>query len=130
VGDPVSEVHEGGQEPVDEDQPVLRAGTDRPLPRPGCKPGPVPFMPQRTKLSHEFSNHVGRQAHDSPVAGDRCTRRVPHHTTMVDGQELDASPPTVHELVNEPKSVAPEILSDSGSPLRSMIRPVVSQGSP
>jgi hypothetical protein len=38
---PVAKVHEGGQEPVDEAQPVLRAGTDHPLPEPGDKPGLV-----------------------------------------------------------------------------------------
>ncbi|MGC0407479.1 hypothetical protein [Streptomyces ambofaciens] len=100
MGDPVSEVHEGGQEPVDEDEPVLGPGTDRPLPRPGRKPGLVLFMPQRAELRHEFSDHAGRQARNPPVADDRCTRRVPHHTTMINDQELDASPLTVHELVN------------------------------
>lgn len=70
-----------------------------PLPRPGRKPGLVPVVPQRAKPSHKFSDHVGRQARDPPVAGDRCARRVPHHTTMINGQKLDASPPTVHELV-------------------------------
>ncbi|EDY44964.1 hypothetical protein SSBG_02978 [Streptomyces sp. SPB074] len=59
----------------------------------------VSLVPQRTYLSHEFSDHVSRQAGDPPVADDRCTRRVPHHTTMIDDRELDASPPTVHELV-------------------------------
>ncbi|MBB4795278.1 hypothetical protein BJY54_005890 [Streptomyces nodosus] len=95
----VSEVHEGGQEPVDENQPVLRTGAHGPLPRPGRKPGLVPFMPQRTYLSHQFSDHLGRQARDPSVADDRCTSRVPHHATMIDDQKLDASPPTVHELV-------------------------------
>lgn len=42
---PVAEVHERGQEPVDEDQPVLRTGTDGPLPRPGLRFHPVPFVP-------------------------------------------------------------------------------------
>ncbi|MCK1823787.1 hypothetical protein MTQ10_30490, partial [Streptomyces sp. XM83C] len=42
----------------------------------------------------------GRQARDPPVADDRCTRHIPHHTTMIDDRELDASPPTVHELVS------------------------------
>jgi hypothetical protein len=94
----VSEVHERGQEPIDEHQLVLRTRAHSPLPRPGRKSGLMPFMPQRTQLSHEFSDHVGRQAGDPPVADDRCTRRVPHHMTMIDDQELDASPPTVHEL--------------------------------
>ncbi|MFJ4691753.1 hypothetical protein [Streptomyces sp. NPDC088766] len=101
----MSEVHEGGHEPVDEDQPVLRAGTDRLLPRPGRKPGLVPFMPQRAELSHEFSDHVGRRARDPPVADDRCTRRVPHHTTMINDQELNASPLTVHELVSRDRAL-------------------------
>ncbi len=99
MSDPVTEVHEGGQEPVDEDQPVLRASAYGPLPLPGRKPGLMPFMPQRTQLGHEFSDHASRQARDPTVADDRCTRRVPHHTTVIDDQELDASPPTVHELV-------------------------------
>jgi hypothetical protein len=60
----------------------------------------MPFMPQRAKFSHEFSDHIGRQTRDRPVADDRCTRHVPHHTTMIDDQERDVSPPTVHELVN------------------------------
>ncbi|MGW3381956.1 hypothetical protein ACWDCO_17425 [Streptomyces albogriseolus] len=92
-------MHEGGQEPVDEDQPVLRAGTDRALPLPGHQLGLVPFMPQRAQLGHEFSDHIGRQARDPPVTDDRCTRHVPHHTTMINDQKLDVSPLTVHELV-------------------------------
>lgn len=35
MGDRVPQVHQGGQEPVDEDQPVLRSGADGPAPRPG-----------------------------------------------------------------------------------------------
>ena len=64
-----------------------------------ASPGLVPFMPQQAQFSHEFSDHVGRQSGDPPVADDRRTRRVPHHATMIDDQELDASPPTVHEPV-------------------------------
>lgn len=40
VRGPLPEVHEGGQEPVDEHEPVLRAGAHRPLPRPGRKAWP------------------------------------------------------------------------------------------
>ncbi|GAB2910076.1 hypothetical protein GCM10022245_51780 [Streptomyces mayteni] len=42
---PVTEMHEGGQEPVDERQSVLRAGTHASLPRLGRHPGLVAFMP-------------------------------------------------------------------------------------
>jgi hypothetical protein len=94
----VTEVDEGGQEPVDEDQPVLRAGAHSTLPRPGGEPGLVPLMPQRTQLCDEFSDHVGRQARDPSVAGDRCTYRASDRTTMIGDRELDASPPTVHEF--------------------------------
>jgi hypothetical protein len=93
------EVHERGQEPVDEHQPVLRTRAHSTLPRPGRKLGLMPFVPQRGYHSDEFSDHVGRQARDPPVSDDRCTRGVPHHTIMIDDQKLDASPPTVHELV-------------------------------
>ena len=82
VRGPVTEVHERGQEPVDEEQPVLRAGTDRRLPWPGRKSGLVPFVPQRAQPGHEFGDRAGREARDPPVADDRdrCTRRVrrPH----------------------------------------------------
>jgi hypothetical protein len=57
-------VHERGQKPVDEHQPVLRTRADGPLPRPGRKLGLVPFVPQRAQLCNEFSDHVGRQARD------------------------------------------------------------------
>ncbi|CAL9324334.1 hypothetical protein SUDANB66_06533 (plasmid) [Streptomyces sp. SudanB66_2053] len=48
--------------------------------------------------AHEFSEHFGRQVRDPPVTDDLCTRRILHHTTMIDDQEIDASPPTVHKL--------------------------------
>ncbi|MFG2162913.1 MULTISPECIES: transposase [Streptomyces] len=92
---------ECGQEPVDEHQPALRAGTHGPLPLPGGKPGLVALMPQRPHVGHEFSNHISRQARDPPVADDQCTSRVPHHATMINGQGLDVSSPTMHELVRQ-----------------------------
>lgn len=54
--------------------------------------------PQRSDLGDEFGNPIGRQARDPLVADDRCTSRVPHHATMINGQGLDASPPTMHAL--------------------------------
>lgn len=55
----VPEVHEGGQEPVGEDQPVLRPGAHSPLPQSRREPGLVAFMSQRAHFSAEFSDHVG-----------------------------------------------------------------------
>ncbi|MFI8917392.1 hypothetical protein ACIGW4_38145, partial [Streptomyces sp. NPDC053513] len=95
----MTEMDEGGQKPVDEHQPVLRTGAHGPLPRPGGKRGLVTLMPQRADLGDEFSNHLSCQARDPAIADDRCTSRVPHHSTMINHLRLDVSPLTVHELV-------------------------------
>jgi hypothetical protein len=57
MSNPVAKVHERSQEPVDENHAVLRTSANRTLPRPGRKPGLVPFVPQRTDLGDEFSDH-------------------------------------------------------------------------
>lgn len=101
MGSPVTEMDEGGQEPVDEHQPVLCASTHGPPSLPGGKPGLVALMPQPAYFGDEFSDHIGRQARDPPVADDHCTSRVLHHTPMINDQGLDASPPTMHELVSD-----------------------------
>jgi hypothetical protein len=80
----MAQMHERRQEPVDEHQPVLRTRAHRPLPRPGRELGLVSLMPQRPYLSDEFSGYVSRQAGDPPIADDHCTRRVPHHTNVID----------------------------------------------
>ncbi|WP_328688025.1 hypothetical protein OHA74_53605 [Streptomyces phaeochromogenes] len=98
----MAEMHQGGQQPVDEHQLVLRAGTYGPLPLPGGEPGLMALMPQRADPSDEFSDHIGRQARDPTIADDHYTSCVPHHTTMINDQELDVSPPTMHELVSPP----------------------------
>jgi hypothetical protein len=92
-------MNQGGEQPIDEHQTVLRTGAYCSLPLPGGEPGLVVLVPQRADLNNEFSNHFGCQASDPPVASDHCTSRIPHHTTMINNQEPDVSPPTVHELV-------------------------------
>ncbi|MDX3427306.1 hypothetical protein PV440_42585, partial [Streptomyces sp. ME02-6985-2c] len=79
----MTKMDERGQEPVDEHQPVLRAGAHGPLPRSSGKFRLVTLLPQRTDLLDEFSNHSGSQARDPPITDDRRTRRVPHHPTMI-----------------------------------------------
>jgi hypothetical protein len=59
----VMEMHERGQETVDEHQLMLRAGAHRPLPWPGRELGLVPLVPQRAYLRNEFS----KTAADRPV---------------------------------------------------------------
>ncbi|WP_176956354.1 MULTISPECIES: hypothetical protein [unclassified Streptomyces] len=81
---------ERGQETVDEHQPVLRTGAHGSLPRPGGRPGLMPFQPQRIYFGQEFSDRIGRQARDPPIADDCRTVRIPHHATVIDDQELIA----------------------------------------
>lgn len=74
---------------------MLRPGAHGPLLRPRDKPGLVLLVPHRASLSDEFCDHLGQQARNPPVTHDRCTRPVPHHTTMINDHGLDRSPPTV-----------------------------------
>jgi hypothetical protein len=73
VGGPVAEMGEGGQEPVDEDRPVLRVGAHGTPPRPAGEPGVLALLPQRADCGDEFGNHIGRQVRDLPIADDHCT---------------------------------------------------------
>ncbi|MFI9723915.1 hypothetical protein ACIHFE_30400 [Streptomyces sp. NPDC052396] len=71
------ELHEGGQQPVDEDQLVPGPGPDSPLPVPGGKPGLVTLMPQRADLGNEFGDHRRRRPRDPLVPDNRSPD--PHH---------------------------------------------------
>jgi hypothetical protein len=55
-------------------------------------------VPQWADPRDEFTDHVGRQARDPTVADEHCASCIPHHMTMINDQELDVSPPTMHEL--------------------------------
>jgi hypothetical protein len=52
VGDTVTQAHQGGQQPVHEDQLVPGAGTDGSLPRAGGQPRLLPVVPHRPQLRH------------------------------------------------------------------------------
>ncbi|GHA49658.1 hypothetical protein GCM10010329_84840 [Streptomyces spiroverticillatus] len=99
MGGSMTQVDQGGQQPVNEDQLVLRTSPRGTLPWPGGKPGLMARMPQRAHLNDEFTDHIGRQAGDPTVADDRCPTHVPDHPSMVGHEGLDVSPLTVHELV-------------------------------
>ena len=58
MGDPVTEVHEGGQQPVDEHQPVPGACSDRPLPRPICQSCVLTRLPSRSQLGDKVSQNL------------------------------------------------------------------------
>ncbi len=95
----VAKVDERGQEPVDKDQPVHCPGANGPFPWPGLQSHLVPFMPQQTDLHAEFGYHLARQTCDPPIADDRCTRPLPHHTNMIRDQAPTPHLPTMHEVV-------------------------------
>lgn len=83
---------ERGQEPVEEDQPVLHAGAHGPLPHASGKPRLVTLLRQRADLIDEFSNHSGSQTRDPPIVDDHHTRRVPHHLTMINHPDSTSHP--------------------------------------
>ncbi|MGX1274757.1 hypothetical protein RKD18_007951 [Streptomyces phaeoluteigriseus] len=56
MGDSVTEMDKRGQEPADEQQPVLRAGAHGPLPRSSGKPCLVTLLSQRVDPLDEFNN--------------------------------------------------------------------------
>jgi hypothetical protein len=79
MGNSVTQVHQGGQQPVDEPQPVPGAGSDRPSARPI---GP-PRVPARTQLGDQLNQgRRGQPGH--PTIGDSGgSGQAPRHTTTV-----------------------------------------------
>ncbi|MGW6007640.1 hypothetical protein [Streptomyces sp. NPDC055210] len=57
----MAQTHQHGQQPVDEDELVLRPSSYRPLPRPCRQACLMPLVPQRPDLGAEFSDHNRRQ---------------------------------------------------------------------
>lgn len=75
----VAQIHQRGQQPVDEDEPVLRPGSHRPPPRPSREPSVMLLVPQRPYLGDEFSDHIRRQPGDPVLRHDQLTRPSPYH---------------------------------------------------
>ena len=67
MGDCVAQVHEGGQQPVEEHQPV--PGTGRPSARPIGQPRVLARLPARPELGDQLSQDLrGQSGH--PAIGD------------------------------------------------------------
>lgn len=75
----MAQTHQRGQQPIDEDELVLRPGSCRPLPWPSSKPSLMQLVPQRPCLSNEFSDHRRRQAGDPVRRHDQLTHPSRHH---------------------------------------------------
>jgi len=79
VSGAVAQTHQRGQQPIEDDEVVLRPGSYRPLPWPSGKPSLMQLVPQRPYLSDEFSDHRRRQPGDPVLRHDQLTRPSPHH---------------------------------------------------
>jgi hypothetical protein len=66
----MAQMHQGGQQPVDEHQPVPGTGSDRPLPRPICQPCVLARLPARPELGDQLSEDLRGQPRHS-VIGNR-----------------------------------------------------------
>ncbi len=84
MGDPVAQVHQGGQQPVQEHQPVPSTGPDRPLPRPVGQPCVLARLPARSQLGDQLSED-GVTRRPLPRAPSRARRR--------DAREPSSEPP-------------------------------------
>ncbi len=60
MGDLVALVHQGGQQPVDEHQPVPPAGSDRPPARPIGKACVLARVPARSQLGDQLAQDLSR----------------------------------------------------------------------
>jgi len=75
VGDSVAQMHEGGQQPVEEHQPMPGTGPDCPLTRPI---GPA-RLPARAQLSQDLPGRPGHPA----ISDSRGSGQAPRHTTTL-----------------------------------------------
>lgn len=73
MGNTVPQVHEGGQQTVDEDQLVPGTGTDCPLPLPVTQPRLVTGLPDRANFRDQQGDHFTGQPRDPTVRDNRLT---------------------------------------------------------
>jgi hypothetical protein len=95
MGDPVAQVHQGGQQPVDEHQPVPGTGSDRPPARPIGQACLLTRLPARSQLGDQLGQDLpGQSGH--PAIGDSSSMgQAPRHpTTLL--RPLRASRPADH----------------------------------
>jgi len=77
VRDPVAQVHEGGQQPVNEHQPVPGTGPDRPLPRPNGQPCVLARLPARPHFDDQLSEDLRGQPGHSAIGNSGGTGQRP-----------------------------------------------------
>jgi hypothetical protein len=72
MSDPMAQVHQGGQQPVDDHHPIPGTGSDRPPARPIGQPCVLARLPARAQLGDELSQQFPWTARS---LGDRQERR-------------------------------------------------------
>jgi len=83
MGDPVAQVHQGGQSPVDAHQPVPGVRPDRPLARPIGQPCLLGRLPARPQLGDQLRQHLPGQSRHRAIADSGGTGQSPRHITTL-----------------------------------------------
>ena len=77
-------MHEGGQQPIDEDQPVPGTGSDRPPARPIGQPGVLACLPARPELGDQFRQDLsGQSGHSAIGDSDGRGKSARHIMTLL-----------------------------------------------
>ena len=83
MGDSMAQVDQGGQQPVDEHQPMPGAGPDRPLTWPigqACLPARLPSRPE---LDDQLSEDLREQSGHPAFSDSGGTGQAPRHPTTL-----------------------------------------------
>ncbi len=83
MGDPVTQVHQGGQQPVHEHQPVPGASSDRPLARPIGQPCVLARLPARSQLGDQLRQNLRGQSGHSAIGDSGGTGKSARHITTL-----------------------------------------------
>ncbi|MEX5721065.1 hypothetical protein [Geodermatophilus maliterrae] len=79
----MAQVHQGGQQPVNEHQPVPRARPDRPLARPIGQSRVLARLPFRPELSDQLGEHFLGQSGHAAIGDSSGTGQRPGHITSL-----------------------------------------------
>ncbi len=83
MGDPVPQLHQGGQQPFNEHQPVPGASADRPPARPIGQPCVLAGLPAWSQLGDQLSEHFSGQPGHMAIGDSGGTGQAPRHTTTL-----------------------------------------------
>ncbi len=83
MGDPVTQMHQGSQQPVDEHQPMACTGADRPPARPIGQPRVLMRLPARSQLGDQLRQDLRGQSGHSAIGDSGGTGKSARHTTTL-----------------------------------------------